>query len=483
MTDRGPLLAAIPLALLTPAIAHAAVWGGFDTSRVNYTEATLATGTVHASLRALILANGDTIAPATGTLTEPYLAGVDVFYTSLLANGGPVLSGAEQAALQGFVADGGTLIVTSGFLSLPFYESFTASFGVTGWMESNSGGDATTAAMHPLTDGVALIDAVTHATFTFGPDALELLTDTAGSPYSVVLEPGTGFCAGGRVLVFGDHHIFTNLVIVSADNMTLASNVVEWAASPVGSCSTCGDGLVEPGEGCDDGNGDDSDACPGTCEPAGCGDGLVWAGMEGCDDGNGDDSDACPGSCEAAYCGDGFAWTGMEGCDDGNGDNGDACPTGCEPAVCGDGFVRAGVEDCDDGNGDDSDACPSACRSATCGDGFVRAGVEECDDGNDDDSDACNNACERLEAGSTGDMGDDATGGVDDTEGGSSGQEADGASDTDVGGSTGEDGSTDSGSTAGLGDGGGVCSVNGQPRWSWLGLWGLLALARRRRAG
>jgi cysteine-rich repeat protein len=254
-------------------------------------------------------------------------------------------------------------------------------------MESNSGGDATTAAMHPLTDGVALIDAVTHATFTFGPDALELLTDTAGSPYSVVLEPGTGFCAGGRVLVFGDHHIFTNLVIVSADNMTLASNVVEWAASPVGSCSTCGDGLVEPGEGCDD------------------------------------------------------------------------------------------------GNGDDSDACPSACRSATCGDGFVRAGVEECDDGNDDDSDACNNACERLEAGSTGEMGDDATGGVDDTEGGSSGQEADGASDTDVGGSTGEDGSTDSGSTAGLGDGGGVCSVNGQPRWSWLGLWGLLALARRRRAG
>ena len=68
-----------------------------------------------------------------------------------------------------------------------------------------------------------------------------------------------------------------------------------------------------------------------------------------------------------ASCGDGFLWMGMEGCDDGNVDDTDACPSGVGGCVaeakCGDGFVEAGAEDCDDMNGEDLDACNNACAS------------------------------------------------------------------------------------------------------------------------
>ena len=50
--------------------------------------------------------------------------------------------------------------------------------------------------------------------------------------------------------------------------------------------SSCGDGVVDTGEGCDDGaNNSDSGTCYTTCILASsCGDGVVDTG-EGCDDG------------------------------------------------------------------------------------------------------------------------------------------------------------------------------------------------------
>jgi len=42
----------------------------------------------------------------------------------------------------------------------------------------------------------------------------------------------------------------------------------------------CGNGVVEDGEACDDGNDDDTDACLTTCVAARCGDGIVHAGVE-----------------------------------------------------------------------------------------------------------------------------------------------------------------------------------------------------------
>jgi len=35
--------------------------------------------------------------------------------------------------------------------------------------------------------------------------------------------------AGGRIVVFGDHNLFTDSMIGLADNLTLATNLVHWA--------------------------------------------------------------------------------------------------------------------------------------------------------------------------------------------------------------------------------------------------------------
>lgn len=155
---------------------------------------------------------------------------------------------------------------------------------------------------------------------------------------------------------------------------------------------SCGDGVLDEGEECDDGNADDTDGCLVTCVAARCGDGVTWAGVEACDDGNAVSTDGCV-SCTLATCGDGVVRAGVEECDDGNTDDTDACLTGCLAARCGDGVLQAGVEACDDGNDDNSDECPASCQPATCGDGYVRAGLEECDDGNLASSDGCNASC------------------------------------------------------------------------------------------
>jgi len=59
----------------------------------------------------------------------------------------------------------------------------------------------------------------------------------------------------------------------------------------------CGDGILDPGEACDDGNLVPTDDCTSICQPAACGDGVVGA-TEACDDGNTEGGDACPADCE-----------------------------------------------------------------------------------------------------------------------------------------------------------------------------------------
>ena len=142
----------------------------------------------------------------------------------------------------------------------------------------------------------------------------------------------------------------------------------------------CGNGVVETGEQCDDGNTVQADGCHNDCLIPRCGDGVADLG-EGCDDGMENSNtmpDACRTNCRLAYCGDGVEDTG-EACDDGNADNTDACLLGCITATCGDGYVRAEREECDDGNTVDTDDCITGCRTARCLDGFVWAGHEECE--------------------------------------------------------------------------------------------------------
>ena len=185
----------------------------------------------------------------------------------------------------------------------------------------------------------------------------------------------------------------------------------------------CGDGRLDPGEACDDGNQERTDACVnlpnGNCAEARCGDTYLQANAEACDDGNVIDGDGCSGSCqieaecdggcgaeqvcrdgqcEDIGCGNGHVEAG-EQCDDGNDDNTDECIDDCRRAVCGDGHIRAGgAEACDDGDNnsnDRPDACREDCTEPRCGDEIVDTG-EDCDDGNAIGDDGCSQIC-RLE--------------------------------------------------------------------------------------
>ena len=152
----------------------------------------------------------------------------------------------------------------------------------------------------------------------------------------------------------------------------------------------CGNGTLDPGEECDDGNDVPTDDCTDLCKSATCGDGVVQAGVEECDDGNDVSTDACVPGCKNAVCGDGFVGPG-EACDDANNVDGDDCNNTCVTPGCGDGIVSP-FEECDDGNQDNEDWCLNSCQAAVCGDGFVSP-FEECDDGNASDLDGCLMVC------------------------------------------------------------------------------------------
>ncbi len=109
----------------------------------------------------------------------------------------------------------------------------------------------------------------------------------------------------------------------------------------------CGDGIVDPGEACDDGDLDNSDACLEDCEVAICGDGYVHLGVEPCDDGNLLEDDHCTSECVAARCDDGLQ-NGSEVAMDCGGDclgcqEGEPCevPTDCLSGVCGDDICQS----------------------------------------------------------------------------------------------------------------------------------------------
>lgn len=96
--------------------------------------------------------------------------------------------------------------------------------------------------------------------------------------------------------------------------------------------------------------------------PGSCGDGIVDQG-EQCDDGNTDETDNCTNVCTANVCGDGYLYQGVEQCDEGS-DNGIVCSSAYESTCT---------------------YCSSSCRVLTssgsfCGDGVIN-GTEFCDAG------------------------------------------------------------------------------------------------------
>ncbi len=158
---------------------------------------------------------------------------------------------------------------------------------------------------------------------------------------------------------------------------------------------TCGNGMIDAGEECDDGNQIDADGCQHDCRLPICGDGIVDPG-EQCDDGNTADADGCQGDCQLPVCGDGILDPG-EFCDDGNTEDGDGCLGNCSSPNCGNGVVDP-EEECDDGmaNSEEPDAgCRTDCMLPGCGDGILDTG-ELCDDGNLTPGDGCSATCTRF---------------------------------------------------------------------------------------
>ena len=98
-----------------------------------------------------------------------------------------------------------------------------------------------------------------------------------GNVYFVSIEPGPGHPGEGAY----------TLIIENGDE--------EPPPPPEG---FCGDGQLDPGEECDDGNASQSDRCLNTCIHAQCGDGFLFLGVEQCDDGNRRDGDGCSAACE-----------------------------------------------------------------------------------------------------------------------------------------------------------------------------------------
>lgn len=181
--------------------------------------------------------------------------------------------------------------------------------------------------------------------------------------------------------------------------------------------SICGNGVVEDGESCDDGNSVGGDGCSADCkaiEPGYvcyegkpceqvsgvCGNGKVDDG-EACDDGNQVSGDGCSSDCKKVESGCKCP------------EKGGACTCNSE-AICGNGKVE-GDEMCDDSNTDDGDGCNADCmgiesgwecppeggkcypKNGYCGDGIVNRVGEECD-GGPDGLIGCTNDC-KIETG------------------------------------------------------------------------------------
>ena len=132
------------------------------------------------------------------------------------------------------------------------------------------------------------------------------------------------------------------------------------------SATFCGDGTVDPGEVCDDGNTTSGDGCSADCHSNEiCGNSVIdVATTEQCDDGNTTAGDGCSADCHLEYCGNGKLDPG-EVCDDSNNHGGDGCSADClSTEICGNKYTdTARGEVCDDGNHTDGDGCSADCKS------------------------------------------------------------------------------------------------------------------------
>ena len=167
---------------------------------------------------------------------------------------------------------------------------------------------------------------------------------------------------------------------------------------------SCGDGVVNGNEICDDGNIVDGDGCSSKCIPEiVCGNGIR-EGNEECDGAGVIVGNSCLANCvlgeERVGCGDGNKVP-PEECDDNNLVSGDGCSSKCFreygpdstwPRYCGD-WIRDAEEECDGGLG-----CLSDCTiGSDCWNG-IADGAGACDLGDDNGGDLCDINCQPKDA-------------------------------------------------------------------------------------
>jgi cysteine-rich repeat protein len=161
----------------------------------------------------------------------------------------------------------------------------------------------------------------------------------------------------------------------------------------------CGNGVLEPGEVCDDGDTFDGDGCSADCRSdETCGNGVIDVEVgERCDDENTENGDGCQANCSLPRCGDGIVDP-DEACDDENDDAGDGCNPQCtSDETCGNGVIDViAGEDCDDGGTEVGDGCGAICVIEACGNGIMDPD-EVCDDDNTVSGDGCSATCLSLE--------------------------------------------------------------------------------------
>ena len=139
--------------------------------------------------------------------------------------------------------------------------------------------------------------------------------------------------------------------------------------------ASCGDGNVDEGEECDDGNASNDDGCLATCVTASCGDGYVYVGVEDCDESG--DTATCDADCSAAECGDGYHNAAAnEDCDPGL--ETAACNINCTTASCGDGILNMTAGEICDAAGE-TNSCDGDCTPTECGDNWHNLVAEYCD--------------------------------------------------------------------------------------------------------
>jgi hypothetical protein len=200
--------------------------GSFDPTRINCVGCDLPAGGSYTSLRAILGGRGDTVV-SLPTLSAAALAGVDVFYTSLLNTGTGILSAAEQSALVTWVSNGGTLF-TAGDISVwrPAYNSFLSPFGINETADAVGGVAVVTAGPNAITNGpngsFASFNFVTGS--IFGPGAYTTLATAAGSPFLIQQNVGLG-----QIVAVGDFNLFTDS-LRGANELALFLNVLDSSA-------------------------------------------------------------------------------------------------------------------------------------------------------------------------------------------------------------------------------------------------------------